>query len=104
MQDWNSRITESSRANFYALFLNFEHQLYLETLNVKKMRMAMTKLRVSSHRLEIEVGRWARPNRTPINERKCRYRDNLEGEFQFLIECTLYIELRKQFIKKYFLE
>ena len=81
MQDWNSRLVESSRANFYSLFLNFEHQLYLETLNVKKFRMAMTKLRVSSHRLEIEVGRWARPNRTPINERKCRYCNKLEGEF-----------------------
>ena len=29
----------------------------------------MTKLRTSSHRLEIEVGRWARPNRIPIDER-----------------------------------
>ena len=37
MQDWNSRLVESSRANFYSLFLNFEHQLCLETLNVKKI-------------------------------------------------------------------
>ena len=59
MQDWNN-----SRANvvvfflFFVLFcfvffLNFEQQLYLEPLNVKKIRVAMTKLRVSSHRLEI---------------------------------------------------
>ena len=62
----------------------------------------MTKLRVSSHRLEIEVGRWARPNRTPINERKCRYCDKLEDEFHFLLECTQYVELMKQYIQKYF--
>ena len=31
----------------------------------------MAKLRISSHRLEIEVGRWARPNRIPIDDRKC---------------------------------
>ena len=102
MQDWNSRLIESSRANFYSLFLNFEHQMYLEALNVKKCRVAMSKLRVSSHRLEIEVGRWARPNRTPVVERKCRYCNKLEDEFHFLLECTLYVDLRKQYIKKYF--
>ena len=102
MQDWNSRIVESSRANFYSLFLNFEHQLYLEALNVKIFRVAMTKLRVSSHRLEIEVGRCARSNRTHIDERKCRYCNKLEDEFHFLLECTLYVELRKKYIKKYF--
>ena len=102
MQDWNSRIVESSRANFYSLFLKFEHQLYLEALNVKIFRVAMTKLRVSSHRLEIEVGRCARSNRTHIDERKCRYCNKLEDEFHFLLECTLYVELRKKYIKKYF--
>ena len=102
MQDWNSRLVESSRANFYSLFLNFEHQLYLKALNVKKFRVAMKKLRVSSHRLEIEVGRWARPNSTPVDERKCRYCNKLEDEFNFLLECTLYEDLRKHYIKKYF--
>ena len=75
MQNWNSRLVESSRANFYSLFINFEHQLYLEALKVIKIRMAMKKLRVFSHRLEI--GRWTRPNRTPIDERKCRYCNKL---------------------------
>ena len=69
---------------------------------MKKFRVAMTKLRVSSHRLEIEVGRWTRPNRTPVDERKCRYCNKLEDEFHFLLECTLYEDLRKQYIKKYF--
>ena len=75
---------------------------------MKKFRVTMTKLRVSSHRLEIEVGRWARPNRTPVDERKCRYCNKLEDEFFFffffffLLECTLYEDLRKQYIKKYF--
>ena len=57
MQDRNSRIVGSSRASFYSLFSNFKHQLYLEAVSVKKFRVAMTKLRVSSHRLETEVGR-----------------------------------------------
>ena len=67
-QGWTSRLAESSRANFYSLFSSFEHQFYLDFVKVKKFRVAMTKLRTSSHRLEIEVGRWARPNRIPIDE------------------------------------
>ena len=102
IQEWNSRIMESSRANFYSLFSNFEHQLYLETIGVKKFRIAMTKLRVASHRLEIEVGRWAKPNRIPIDERKCRFCNKLEDEFHFILECDLYKELREHYIKKYF--
>lgn len=101
-QDWNSRLSDSSRATFYSLFCNFEHQFYLETLSVSKFRVAMTKLRVASHRLEIEVGRWARPNRVPIDERKCRHCNKLEDEYHFLLECVLYADLRKQYIKKYF--
>lgn len=102
VQNWCSRITESSRANFYSLFSNFNHQLYLEKVNVLKFRIALTKLRVSSHRLEIEVGRWSRPNRTPIDERKCFYCNKLEDEFHFLLECYLYKDLRKIYIHRYF--
>ena len=73
VQNWGSRITESSRANFYSLFSSFNHQLYIETVNVQKFRIALTKLRISSHRLEIEVGRRSRPIRTPVSERKYFY-------------------------------
>ena len=60
----------------------------------------MKKLRVASHRLEIEVGRWARPYRVPIDERKCRFGNTLEDEFHFLLECNLYRDLRMQFITR----
>ena len=102
LQDWNSRLTESSRANFYSFFSSFEHQIYLDCVKVKKFRIAMTKLRVASHRLEIEVGRWARPNRVPVDERQCRHCNTLEGGFHFLLECSLYRELRMQYIKSIF--
>ena len=48
---------------FFFNFSKLEHQLYLEVVKVKKYRIAMSKLRVSSHRLEIEVGWWSRPNK-----------------------------------------
>ena len=31
-----------------------------------------TRLRLSSHRLEVEVGRWAKPNKVPYENRKCK--------------------------------
>ena len=67
IENWDSRLTDSSRANLHCLFSNFKYQLYLEHVKVKKIRVALSKLRVSSHRLQIEVGRWSRPNRTPLS-------------------------------------
>ena len=57
IQNWNEQINNSTRANTYKLFADFNFQLYLDTINIQKYRIALTKLRVSSHRLEIEVGR-----------------------------------------------
>ena len=84
------------------LLHDFNHQLYLESVKVTKFRMALSKLRMSSHRLEIEVGRWARPSRTPLDQRKCCTCNKLEDEFHFLLECRLYNEIRKKYIKKYY--
>ena len=62
----------------------------------------MSKLRVSSHRLEIEVGIWSRLNRAPLDERKCFRCQKLEDEFHFLFECELYSDLRYRYLKIYF--
>ena len=102
IQNWDSRLTDSSRANFYCLVSNFNYQLYLEHVKVKKFRVALSKLRVPSHRLQIEVGRWSRPNRTPINDRKCCLCDKLEDEFHFLFECRVYADLRIRYLKRYY--
>ena len=93
---------ESSRVVFYTLFSNFDFQLYLDSMKVSKFRTAISKLRMSSHRLEIEVGMWARPQRTPIDQRKCRICNKLEEEFHFLFECILYTEIHEKYIKKYY--
>ena len=42
---------------FYRQIATFWFSDYLEIVNIKKFRIASTKLRVSSHRLEIEMGR-----------------------------------------------
>ena len=102
IQKWNSDLNNSSRALFYRTFSSFEFQPYLNTIVVPKFRIALSKLRMSSHRLEIECGRWSKPNRVPLNERLCRHCGVLEDEYHFVIECKLYNNLRNQYLKQYF--
>lgn len=54
----------------------------------------MTRLRVSSHRLNIEAGRWSRPQITPREERKCLICNKLEDEYHFLFEYMILKEIR----------
>ena len=53
---------------------------------------------MSSHRLEIEAGRWARPNRISIDQRLCSTCEKLEDDYHFVLECILYKDLRKRYI------
>ena len=50
----------------------------------------MTPLRVSSHRVEIESGRWNKHRAIPLDDRKCKNCSILEDEFHFILECRLY--------------
>ena len=101
IQNWHSRLEDSSRAIFYKSIASFQFQPYLLTLNISKFCNAISKLRMSSHRLEIEAGRWVRVNRVPVNERKCTLCNVIEDEYHFVIECQWYTELRKKYIPKY---
>ena len=78
IQDWSNVLENSSRARFYSNISDFYLQPYLEFITIRKFRIAMTKLRVSSHRLEVETGRWTRPVSTPFDDRICHICDKLE--------------------------
>ena len=56
---------------------------------------------MASHRLEIEAGRWHTPNRTPVEEKNVLLLF-FNDEFHFVLECSLYQELRQEYIKRYF--
>ena len=102
IQNWHGRLENSSRASFYKHIAEFRFQPYLDNLSVFKFCQSVTKLRVSSHRLQIEAGRWVKPIRTPVNERLCAFCGALEDEFHFVLECKQYEDLRKQYISKYY--
>ena len=75
---------------------------YLTEVTNCKHRSALTRLRLSSHRLEIETGRYTRP-KTDRDERFCTYckfmgKDVVEDEIHFLTTCPLYYEIRENLV------
>ena len=102
LQNWNERISNMSRNYLYTHISCFQFQTYLDILMIDKFRISFTKLRVSSHRLFVEAGRWEKPNSIPLNERLCRNCNILEDEFHFVCECTLYNDLRHTYIPEYY--
>ena len=62
-------------------------------------RRNLTKLRISAHSLEIEIGRYTRP-KTQISDRKCKLctLDKIEDEYHMLLECPVYEKERLEFI------
>ncbi|XP_052787930.1 uncharacterized protein LOC128222834 [Mya arenaria] len=102
IQIWQSELRESSRARNYVHVSFIELQPYLCNVNITKYRYALSRLRMSSHMLSIETGRWHKPTATPYNERTCLFCNTLEDEYHFLLECQLYAELREMYIKPYY--
>ena len=67
LQNLSERLENPSRALFYRSFASFRFQPYLAYINIQKFSQSLSKLRMSSHRLEIEAGRWVRPTRKRKN-------------------------------------
>ena len=57
--------------------------------------IALTKLRVSSHCLAIETGRYHKPTSLPVDQRLCAECGVLEDEVHFLCDCVRYSFLRE---------
>ena len=55
----------------------------------KKVKfVAISKHRLSSHPIEVETGKWARPNEIFLAERHCISCHLLDGVFRFVLECA----------------
>ena len=87
---WKEKLENSTKADTYRLFkqdMKFEEYLYHDN---RKMRVNMSKLRLSDHKLRIETDRHYRPI-IPRPERKCHMcTGNVEDEIHFLTQCKLY--------------
>ena len=72
---------------------------YLADVNNSKHRIALTRLRLSAHQLEIEAGRWGRHSDTSVENRLCTLchlegNNSVEDEIHFLVRCPVYQKLR----------
>ena len=70
---------------------------YIKTFSNDFIRIAITKLRLGSHHLNIERGRW---NNTLLADRKCTICNDIEDEFHFDVICTQFYDLRKKYLPK----
>ena len=70
-------------------------QEYLTDVTNVEHRVAMTKLKLSNHKLVIEVGRH---DNIDINNRLCPSCSVIESESHFLSSCSLYSDLRKHLL------
>ena len=93
---WNKTKNGNSRLSFYNTVTdNYCLQTYLNECKVPKHRVALSRLRLSAHDLEIERGRYS--NLAP-NDRTCRLCQAKEDELHFLDHCPLYENLRPKFL------
>lgn len=79
-----------------------DFEQYLDVLPFK-FRTAISRLRLSSHKLQVEIGRYSQ-NRTEKSQRLCKLcnSNDVEDEYHFVIICPVYATFRKQLIKPYY--
>ena len=95
---WYASINDSSTnpgLRFYKLFKkNYCLEPHLKYIVNDKHRIAVSKFRCSSHRLEIERGRHTNPI-TPINNRLCPFCHEIDDELHFFAHCSNNKNLRQ---------
>ena len=82
INDWRNSLIQSRKLESYRVYKhNFCHEQYFLTIKSYKHRRALTCLRLSSHNLEIEVGRY-QPRR-PRDLRHCSNCDTADVEDEY---------------------
>ena len=100
--NWREGMETCSSLSLYRnLKTDYRPAPYLYRVLNRKYRNAIAKLRLSSHRLFIETGRYTG---VPRDERKCVYCElnDIEDEYHFVLRCSKYQILRNQYIPRYF--
>ena len=99
-QTWYGEINNSQRLIPYSRFKHtFNLEQYLDSIHDKKLKIAMSRLCLSSHRLEIERGRYRNIQRSG---RKCKFctQDAIENEYHFLLACPQYLDIRIKYLRR----
>ena len=101
IQRWSSEIKATNKALFYRSFKNeVKFEPYLDILPAR-LRIRLTRFRISNHRLPIETGRWRMKLR---RDRVCPHCNNksIGDEFHNLFECKHFNTARRKLIETKF--
>ena len=93
LQKWSANVSLTSKNRLFPKIKSrFCFEPYLD-MNNSCFRVAVSRLRLSSHMFLIERGRWGK-KRLNVELRKCTLCDVLEDEFHVLIECPRFTNQR----------
>ena len=99
---WNAKVLVSSSLEFYKeICPTICTATYLHKIVNIRYRRALSKIRLSSYDLQIELGRHRGVERS---ERKCTVCDHneIEDVFHFVLICPKYAHIRNQHLKRYY--
>ena len=105
---WLRDISECNKLKFYLdIKSEFKIEPYLNLVENRSNKNALTRLRISAHSLHIETGRYKRYDKdikaytnTQREERKCPiFTDDIEDEYHFLFNYTNNKKLRNSFFE-----
>ena len=101
-QSWYASINNSPKLETYCIFKHtFMFEPYLDFIKDDKFRIALTKLRLSSHKLAIETGRYTNIERKDRTCLQCGA-NLVENEYHFILVCPKYRHLRTKYLKRYY--
>ena len=87
---WTENLCDVDRYLYLKMYRTIQHNFgrepYIDLVSDARYRVAITKIRNSSHPLEIERGRHTNP-KTPVHLRLCQIFKEVEDEMHFLISC-----------------
>ena len=84
--------------------LDLKPEIYLKVVDSKKFKIALSRLRCSAHKLDIEMGRIKNIDSVLRLCKLCEKVgvDDVEDEYHFVMTCTFLIEIRETYIKRYY--
>ena len=95
IQEWHSSIQNNSKLSIYStLKEGYGQEKYLSNVHNFELRRAITKIRICSHKLNIEAGRYSK---IPRDQRFCPFCPNeIEDERHFVMDCSQYDDKRTE--------
>ena len=100
--NWYEELCSYPKMRTYITFKKqFRFEPYLLEVKDYKLRKAIAKFRLSSHKLEIERGRYHKPP-IPADRRLCKLCNSgdVEDEFHVLMKCPIFNDLRSVLFSK----